>query len=118
MQVVALPCSVQHQPRQGAAKARGGVGYLGHDCGCLTKGWHNSQRLVAVDVPRKVAKLGDAAWLRQCYLAEEASIAVIAVIAVIAAELGCAIASVRSALAAAVIPLRPSGPRRKLSGPG
>ena len=98
----------------GRAKARGGVGYLasGHDCGCLTKGWHNSQRLVAVDVPRKVAKLGDAAWLRQCYLAEEASIAVIA------AELGCAIASVRSALAAAVIPLRPSGPRRKLSGPG
>src|SRR4051812_37571505 len=60
--------------------------------------------------PRKVALLGDPAWLRQRYLVEGASIAVIA------AELACAVASVRSALAAAAIPTRPSGPQRKLSG--
>jgi hypothetical protein len=60
--------------------------------------------------PRKVALLGDPAWLRKRYLVEGASIAVIA------AELACAVASVRSALAAAAIPTRPSGPQRKLSG--
>jgi hypothetical protein len=59
---------------------------------------------------RKVAELGDGAWLRQRYLVEGASISAIA------AELGCAIASVRSALAAEAISVRASGPQRKLSG--
>ena len=59
---------------------------------------------------RKVAKLGDGAWLRQRYVIEGASISAIA------AELGCAIASVRSALAAEAISVRASGPQRKLIG--
>ena len=59
---------------------------------------------------RKVVESGDATWLRQRYVLDGASIAVIA------AGLGCAIVSVRIALAAAAIPLRVGGSRRKLGG--
>jgi DNA-binding transcriptional ArsR family regulator len=57
---------------------------------------------------RRYPQLGDAEWLRRRYLDDEASLDDIA------AELGCQKSTLRQALAAAAVPTRPPGRRRRL----